>query len=302
MEYTIGIDAGGTNVKAIAVDRLGNLLQSSTTPTGDFATWSAGVRALVREIEGARGEPASGIGLATPGVIAADGLSVATTSGKMPGLDGVNWTDFLNRPAPVPLLNDAHAALLGETWIGAGIGFQHVILLTLGTGVGGALLADGRLLRGWRGLAGHLGHTSVNADGPLSFMKTPGALESAIGNSYLAGRSEGRFTSTADLVAASEAGDEHATEVWLRSVRILASAIGSFINAFDPEAVIIGGGIAKAGSALFGPLARELDRVEFRIDERRVQILSAQLDEWAGAYGAARNAWMILGPRADDLL
>lgn len=302
MEYTIGIDAGGTNVKAIAVDRLGNLRQSSTTPTGDFAKWSQGVRALVREIEEAQGGPAAGIGLATPGVIAADGLSVATTSGKMPGLDGVNWTVFLDRPISVPLLNDAHAALLGETWIGAGIGFQNALLLTLGTGVGGAILADGRLLRGWRGLAGHLGHTSVNADGPLSFMKTPGALESAIGNSYLAERSGGRFTSTEQLVSAAAAGDQQAAEVWQRSVRILASAIGSFINAFDPEAVIIGGGIAKAGSALFEPLARELERVEFRIDERRVQILPAQLDEWAGAYGAARNAWMILGAKADDLL
>lgn len=295
MEYTIGIDLGATNVKAVAMDRVGNRLQHATIPTGDFAAWSAGFRTLIRDIETAQGQPASGIGLATPGVIAADGLSVATTSGKMPGLDGVNWTDFLARPAPVPLLNDAHAALLGETWIGAGTGLQHAILLTLGTGVGGAILADGRLLRGWRGLAGHLGHVTLNADGPPSFMKTPGALESAIGDGYLAERCEGRYGSTEQLVAAYQAGDPRAGDVWLRSIRLLACAIGSFINTLDPEAVIIGGGIARAGDALFKPLAHELEALEFRLDERRVQILPAQLGEWAGACGAARNAWMGCG-------
>lgn len=291
MKYTIGIDVGATNVKAVAMDRAGTWLQRTTRPTGDFAAWSAGVRTLIGDLEAAQGQAASGIGLATPGVIAADGLSVATTSGKMPGLDGVNWTDFLARPVPVPLLNDAHAALLGETWIGAGAGFQNALLLTLGTGVGGAILADGRLLRGWRGLAGHLGHVTLNADGPLSFMKTPGAFESAIGDGYLAERGEGRYASTKQLVAAYEAGDSHAAGVWLRSVRLLACAIGSFINALDPEAVIIGGGIARAGNALFRPLAQELESLEFRLDERRVQILPAQLGEWAGACGAARHAW-----------
>lgn len=295
MEYTIGIDVGGTNIKAVAMDRAGTWLQRTTRPTGDFAAWSAGVRALIGDLETAQGEAASGIGLATPGVIAADGLSVATTAGKMPGLDGVNWTDFLARPAPVPLLNDAHAALLGETWIGAGTGFRNVILLTLGTGVGGAILADGRLLRGWRGLAGHLGHVTLNADGLPSFMKTPGALESAIGDGYLAERCGGRYASTAHLVAASEAGDPFAVEVWRRSIRLLACAIGSFINALDPEAVIIGGGIARAGEALFNPLAHELESLEYRLDERRVQILPAQLGEWAGACGAARNAWIEPG-------
>jgi glucokinase len=187
-------------------------------------------------------------------------------------------------------LNDAHAALLGEVWKGAAAGYRDVILLTLGTGVGGAILSEGRLLKGVIGRAGHLGHISINEGPDRSIVGTPGALESAIGNCSVKERSGGKFDSTRQLVAAYEAGDPQATAIWMKSVRSLARAITSFINCIDPELIVVGGGIAKAGKALFGPLNNFLDEMEWRPAGHRVRIVPAALGEWAGTFGAAWNA------------
>jgi len=118
----------------------------------------------------------------------------------------------------------------------------------------------------------------------------PGSLEVAIGNWNIRERSGGRFETTHGLVAAYVAGDAEAARVWLESVRALACAIGSFANILDPEAVLIGGGIARSGAALFEPLQHFLDEVEWRPGGGRVKLLPAALGELAGAYGAAFNA------------
>jgi glucokinase len=210
--------------------------------------------------------------------------------GRLQGLQGFVWQDFLESAAPVVVLNDAHAALLGEVWRGAAKGYSNVILLTLGTGVGGAVLVDGHLIKGQIGRAGHLGHTTVNSAGERDIVNTPGSLEQMIGNYNVSERSGGRFASTRLLVEAHLRGDKEATTIWLRSIAHLAAAIASFINAFDPEIVIVGGGIAKAGPALFDPLRRELDRFEWRPLGHTVQVMPAALGEKAGAIGAAYYA------------
>jgi glucokinase len=117
------------------------------------------------------------------------------------------------------VLNDGHAALLGEAWLGSARGFQNVILLTLGTGVGGAAILDGKLLRGQIGRAGHLGHICLDPDGPRDVCGTPGSLEVAIGNCTIGERSRGRFQTTHELVAAYRDGDLEAAGIWLESVR-----------------------------------------------------------------------------------
>jgi glucokinase len=210
---------------------------------------------------------------------------------RLQGLEGLIWSEYLKTPFAIPVLNDAHAALLGEVWIGAARGFQDVILLTLGTGVGGAAMVDGRLLRGHIGRAGHLGHMSLDPNGPPDCTGTPGALELAIGNCTIEQRSGGRFKTTHDLVDAHEAGDKNATAVWLTSVKALAAAICSFVNILDPEAAIIGGGIARADDLLFKPLSEFLDTMEWQPGGQRVKLLPAQLGEFAGAAGAAHNAF-----------
>ena len=190
----------------------------------------------------------------------------------------------------MPVLNDAHAALLGEAWKGAAVGYQHVALLTLGTGVGGGILCEGRLLKGHLGRAGHLGHISLNPDGPPDTVGTPGSLEQMIGNSTLAARSKGRFTSTEELVDAHLAGDAEASDIWLRSVFNLAAGLTSLVNVLDPEVIILGGGIALAGAALFEPLARYMEVMEWRPLGQRVRIIPAALGELAGTLGIAHYA------------
>jgi glucokinase len=210
--------------------------------------------------------------------------------GRLEGLQGLVWTNFLKVSRPVRVLNDAHAALLGELWKGAAAGYRNVVLLTLGTGVGGAVYTDGRLIKGHIGRAGHLGHISVNSDGEPDIVGTPGSLEEMIGNYNLAERSDGRFTSTRQLVDAYRSGDALATRIWLRSIHHLAAALTSIINAFDPEVVILGGGIARAGSALFDPLSALMDQLEWRPLGNRVPIVGAALGEQAGAIGAAYHS------------
>ena len=330
MNYALGIDLGGSSVKAVAVTPEGQRLSDTNVSFdgGEPLDWSRLIQRLVQEMESQQGGCAQAIGLSAPGFAAADGRSIAVMPGRLHGLEGLDWTEFLGNaettqslseplparpgarasrppvaecsaarwadgtPAPrvVPVLNDAHAALLGEAWLGAARGFRHVIMLTLGTGVGGAAIVDGKLLRGALGRAGHLGHACLDPDGTPDICGMPGSLETVIGNYNIGARSGGRFATTHALVEAHRAGDASATEVWLKSVRALACAIGSFINILDPEAVIVGGGIARAGAALFEPLEKFVREVEWNVSPAPVKILPAQLGELAGAYGAAWHA------------
>jgi glucokinase len=209
--------------------------------------------------------------------------------GRLQGLENLDWSNYLK--APVRVLNDAHAALLGEAWLGAVAGKRNVFLLTLGTGVGGAILSDGQLLRGTIGRAGHLGHITMNPGGAPDIVNTPGSMEDAIGNSTVVARSDGKFASTRDLVTAHQNGNAFASRVWLDSVRALAAGIASLINVLDPEAVVLGGGIVAAGDALLVPLRSFLDEMEWRPGGHQVPIVPAILGDYAGALGAAFYAW-----------
>ena len=184
--------------------------------------------------------------------------------GRLKGLEGFDWPLFLRRERGVTVLNDAQAALLGEVWQGAAKGLRHVILITLGTGVGGAILSDGWLLHGANHRAGHLGHISLDPFGPPDITGIPGSLEDAVGEATLAGRSGGRFRTTAELLRAVAGGDPDARRTWERSIRALGCGLASLVNVFDPEAIVIGGGIAQSGPLLYEPLQKVLDEVEWR--------------------------------------
>jgi glucokinase len=179
---------------------------------------------------------------------------------------------------------------MGEVWRGAARGARNAILLTLGTGVGGAALVDGHLLRGHISRAGHFGHVSLDPAGRPDIAGTPGSLEDAIGECTVKARTKGRFDSTKDLVAASKRNDRFARRVWLDSVQSLAAAVASLINVLDPEVVVIGGGISKAGPALFRPLKQFLDRFEWRPGGARARVVPAKRGHLAGAFGAAWNS------------
>jgi glucokinase len=286
MKRAAGIDLGGTQIKGVVVTEDGAIERRELRATIDDGSnaFAEAIRALATDL--GSDLPLS---LSAPGIVRADGRAIGWLPGRLQGLESLDWTTFLARPEPVPVTNDAQASLLGEAWLGAARGFRHVIMLTLGTGVGGAIIADGKLLRGTLGRAGHLGHISLDLDGPPSITGTPGALEVFCGNYNIRERTEGRFASTHELIAAFREGHAEAAKYWQRSIRALACAIASFVNILDPEAVIIGGGIASAGDSLFVPLAAELEKIEWRPAGHTVRILPAALGEWAGAIGAAHR-------------
>jgi glucokinase len=296
MNLAAGIDLGGTRVKGIARDLDGDEELERTilsTEDGKFfdedPAWANAIRDLLSDWETRFEQSFSSIGIASPGLAAKDQRSIAFMPGRLAGIEDLVWEDFLNTAAKVRVANDAHTALLGETWQGAAKGCKDVVLLTIGTGVGGAAIADGRLLRGHLGRAGHFGHLSLDPSGEPDICGTPGSLEDAIGDCTVEKRSGGRFTRTKALVDAHLAGDEQASEIWLRSVRHLAAGIASLINALDPEVILLGGGIANAREALLEPLRSYLDVMEWRPADNRVEIRIVELGEWAGAIGALHH-------------
>ncbi len=292
MSYAIGLDLGGTNIKGLAVTMGGRVLSESSLATGSVGgrSWITNVERVLKQLRATAGASPSYIGMAAPGLAATDGRSISFMPERLPGLENLDWQKQFRVPFVVPVLNDAHAALLGEVWRGAARGCRNVFLLTLGTGVGGAAIVDGHPLRGRIGRAGHFGHLSLNPEGPLDITGTPGSLEDAIGDSTVAARSGGRFTSTRALVAAVKKRDAQARKIWLTSVRALAAGITSLINALDPEVVILGGGITQAGATLFRPLQEFVADFEWRPGGVRARIVRAKLGERAGAFGAAWQA------------
>ena len=160
-------------------------------------------------------------------------------------------------------------------------------MLTLGTGVGGAILIDGKPYQGAFHKAGHIGHMVINHEGECDVTGMPGSLEDCIGNCTIQKRSKGKFASTHALLAAYRNGDTFAKEVWLKSVKQLAIGLASITNILSPETIVLGGGITEAGKDLFEPLLQYMEQYEWRAGGHKVEIVKATHGDLAGAIGAA---------------
>ncbi|MGI8603851.1 MAG: ROK family protein [Verrucomicrobiales bacterium] len=292
-KFIAGLDLGGTEIKCGAFDENGQLVAKCIMPTrdgemvDDHPAFVSEVKRGLHELSQQLNQGFDRVGLAAPGLAARGETCIAFMPGRLRGIEGLNWATALGISNKVPVLNDAHAALLGEVWQGAARNRQHVVLLTLGTGVGGAIMVDGKLLKGEIGRAGHLGHMTVDHHGPPTITGTPGGIELAIGNATLSERTGGRFTMTRDLATAAQSGDTFAQRIWRDSVHALAAHIAGLICALDPECIVIGGGLSELDGFLFDPLVEFLDSFEWRPNGHRVPIAKAALGSWAGAYGAA---------------
>lgn len=290
--YGVGIDLGGSSVKLVALRESGEILQQENREFDTAAPlhFANTINDLLSKVEEKLKLKPSFIGLAAPGLASPDHRWIAFMPGRLRGLEKLDWSNYLNVHFKIPVLNDAHAALLGEAWVGAGRGLRNVVMITLGTGVGGAAIVDGRLLQGSIGRAGHLGHNCLDMDAPADVTGIPGSIEYFIGNYNIQQRTDRRFQTTHALVESYRAGDPQAAEFWLKSVRALACSISSYINILDPEAIIIGGGVARSGPALFEPLEKFLRPIEWQPGGHSVKLLHAELGEFAGAIGAAKYA------------
>lgn len=282
----IGIDLGGTRIKGIAMDEKFQLLHQLYTPTndGNDAVWKEAVMATVQKLEQSIGQKADSVGISAPGISNAKNSAIACMPGRLEGLENFIWSDFLSRPTWV--LNDAIAALVAESSIGAAKNSRNAVLLTLGTGVGGAILINGKPYQGAFNKAGHIGHMVVDYTGEQDVTGMPGSLEDCIGNCTIEKRSKGKFSSTQEMLNKMREGDMEAKSIWLLSVRQLAMGIASISNIISPELVIIGGGIAEAGPDLFLPLEEYLALYEWRPLGNKTTVVKASCGDLAGAIGA----------------
>jgi len=305
---TIGIDLGGTDIKGSLVDATGTLVCSRTIPT-EAARGPQHVLARIawliedlRRDEAAAGRQVIAAGIGSPGPLSCrDG--VVYQAANLPGWNNVPIRANLAAASglPITLENDANAAAYAEFVAGAGRGTENMVLLTLGTGIGGGVIVDGHLQHGAFENAGEIGHTIVQPDGRPCPCGQRGCLEryasaSAVAQRYLeaarqcdspptlAGRGD---VTSADVAAAARAGDEIAARVWDEACRYLAVACVNLQHVLNPERIVLGGGMMNAGEQVLEPTRRHYAALRWQLADDTLQIVPALLGNRAGMIGAA---------------
>lgn len=301
----LGVDIGGTRIKAGLVTHDGRIVKQLATDTPiDPDQFKRVLAAIVRELAPQEGGLA-GVGIGCKGIIDYRTTRIEVLPGLLRPLEGTRLADLIPLNVPVRADNDAKVALAGELLWGAGRGRSHVVLLTLGTGVGGAVLAEGKFLRGVGGVAGHLGHYTLDPDGPVCICGNHGCLEAyfsadaieaeayrAVHSGCVSVLTE-RFRdhperiTCRDVFEAAAEGDGLARLIRDRAIRRLAAAIAGLLHVFDPEIVILGGQIVEAGPALLEPLERDVHWRTRGLLRRAVPIVVQQVEDRSGISGAA---------------
>ena len=304
MQQAVGIDFGGTTVKIAVIEGSQILDKAPPIATQDYPDAPALIDDIARTVKTLQKSfpevAAAGAGM--PGF-------VDFATGRVHNLTNVaGWTNiFLKKELesrldlPATIDNDANAMAYAEWKVGAGQGMNHLVALTLGTGVGGGLIIDGKLARGANSVGGELGHVSINYKGRTGPYGNHGGLEEYIGNNEIVSRARelyreaGKRLSLDDcspktLAESAEKGDEVALQVWDGIAGKLACALTSTIFLLNPEAIIIGGGVSKAGDLLFKPLQEKLFAQIGDPFKEHLQILPAQFGNEAGMIGAANLA------------
>ena len=302
-EYAIGLDLGGTNLRAAAIDANGNMLDKISGATnfaeGRDAVMSDMVAAIgkLRDKHGAAG--LAGIGAGVPGFIRIK-EGFITNSNNLPYFENYPVRDEMEKRlgAKVILENDANAAALGEKWMGAGRDYDDLVLITLGTGIGGGIISGGRILRGFVGMAGELGHTTVVPNGNPCGCGNRGCLEKhasataivAMANMLHLGEN---LTSkdVYDFAARQDETGEKARAIWSAMGEALGIALATFVNTFNFPLYLLSGGPLPAWD-YFAPRMMQVVRERsftFRATDTKIE--KATLGGEAGLYGAAYLPW-----------
>ena len=311
----IGVDLGGTKLAAGIVHRDGVVVRETVSPTVQ-ASQDELLAALEGAIADLLTDDVGAVGVGVPSTI--DQTAGRAVSSVNVPLAGVDLRERLAArfERPVALENDANAAAVAEHRHGAGRGTRHMVMLTLGTGIGGGLILDGRLYRGAVGAAAELGHITLDLDGDpcqgtcpgLGHFEvlTSGTAAGVLAERLAAERPDGRLARAAagrmidaELVAElAAAGDPDAFAVMETIGSRLGVAIADFVNIFNPEAVVIGGGFAQAGDLLLSPARRVVRERALTPGRDIVRIVPAELGARAGLVGAALVAFEALADRA----
>jgi len=307
--YFGAIDLGGTKILSLVADAGGVVYGEDRRP----ARSDEGVEALIKRMEeslvaalttaGLKRANLAAVGIASPGAVDV-ARGVVPNAPQLPGWEEIPLRDLMEKRLGLPaaLENDATAAALGEHAFGGGRGSQHMLFLTVSTGVGGGIIIDGKLYRGKSGAAGELGHVTIDADGPPCGCGARGHLEAFASGSAIARRgrdliargeapilarlAQAEGTVTAEMMhRAALEGDEACRQAFQEAGHYLGIALANFVNIFNPELILIGGGVAKTGELLLGPARQTMQELAMTQPLRDVRLSLGQLADRAGALG-----------------
>lgn len=306
-EIVLAADLGGTNLRMAAIDRRGKILYRTKreTPAGNSSDeiMRAIIECAIECRENRAGFQVAAISAAVPGTI--DGGTIVTAP-NLPALNNFQMADALEKELGVKafLENDANAAAIGEGWLGASKNSASSIFITLGTGVGGGIIIDGKILHGIDGRAGEIGHICVEPFGALCRCGSVGCVEQYASASAVVRQADelkaqfpdsilknNRLLKAHEVFEAGQKGDALALEVFWRMGFYLGVAIASLINVLNPEVIAVGGG-ASAGWELFAPeMEKTIRQRTFGGHAEATKILRGELGDDAGIIGAARRAF-----------
>lgn len=302
MRTVLAVDIGGTQIKAARVGEDGSILDSRRFPTPETLE---NFRAMAAQIVDELGAGASAVGIGCKGIINPRTTRVESLPGTVRYLEYQVLAElFAVANAEARADNDARVALLGEHRWGAARGAQNVVMLTLGTGVGGGVLTDGHLLTGATGAAGHIGHYTIDADGIRCICGNQGCIEtvfsskaieaaaySVISRGVASAMLDGASCPTcAEVFSYAQRGDVAATEIVDKAVHALAATLAGLTFIFDPELIVLGGQIVEAGEFLLEPLRCEVWRRTRPLLRREVPLVRSALSDPSGVLGAAALA------------
>lgn len=317
--FAIGVDLGGTMIKAALVERDQGFVTEVAIETeaehGPDHVLDR-ISQLVRRIqEQAPDYPISGVGVGAPGVIDWERTSIIYPP-NLPGWEIINLRDALSerlgKRIPIFVENDANLAGLGSAYYGAGRPFPSFIMITLGTGVGGAIIYNNQIFRGTTGAAGEIGHTTIDFEGPVDRYGIGGAVEAYLGQRFLSRygryklltRHESSIHGVAGddlkdltplmLYEAARDGDEPAREILAWAGHKLGVALGSAVNLLDIRKIVVGGGLSAAGEFIFGPARKSIQNYVMPDHRDDVEIIRETLGNEAGMLGAAHLVFQFL--------
>lgn len=295
-DYSIGVDLGGTNLRAASVDKHGKMLNKLSGSTDLAAGRDAVIGDMVEAIQNLKAEAGSlhlaGVGIGIPGFILME-EGVIVGSNNLPQFEGFPVRDEIERRlgTQVILENDANAAALGEKWIGAGKDVKDLVLLTLGTGIGGGIISAGKVLHGSVGMAGELGHITVVPNGNPCGCGNYGCVEKHASATAIV--SMARMMSLGDDVTSEDvfhmavAGNPKAKMIFHTMGSSLGIALATLINIFNFPLYLLSGGVLAAWEQFAPAMFNEVEKRSFTYRNAKTTITKATLGNEAGLYGAA---------------
>jgi len=307
--FAIGIDLGASQIKCGIVSDRGKIRFKQACPTpansGRAKIASTLEKATSQLLEFSRRPriEIKGIGIGSPGTVEPETGRVVGASPNLPGWPGVNLKKIFRKfGLPIFADNDANLMALAESRLGAAKGYQNVVCLTIGTGIGGGLILDGRVYHGSSSAAGELGHTTIALDGKLcrcgnrgcleAYASVPALLESArkllkTSDNHSILRRYGDNLTPSHIFAALKVRDPIAQSIIKMEAEYLAAGLASAVNLLNPEVIVVGGGLVEASSSFLRSLEKRIKSKAFPSAARGLKVLRAQLGNEAGFIGAA---------------